>query len=341
MTAPELYWLDAGHWDIFVAIYLFLGGVSGGAYVVASIAETVAGRSEYDGYEHVSRWGLLTAFVTIAVGSITLLLHLSGPFIRAFTFPVSFTNWTSWMAIGTWVIVLFSLLVTVRLLWATFGAEATTDPSGLPRHLVAKLGVEGLVDRLADATRPAGVVDIGVRLVGVGLAVLVVIYTGLLLSDVGWNVPLWDPRLLPLLFLASGVSAGTAAVVMLAQLASDIDSHLVHRFSLFDDAAITAEVVILGVLLYTLTTGGVAATETYASLTGPYGPLLWVGVLGLGLVVPLLISGAQQAVELLREENRLMTKPICSAKFGLVIAGSFMLRFLIIYAAIHQPVVVG
>ncbi|MCL9813296.1 NrfD/PsrC family molybdoenzyme membrane anchor subunit [Natranaeroarchaeum aerophilus] len=341
MTAPELFWLEAGHWDIFVAVYLFLGGVSGGSYVVASIAETVAGRSEYDGYEHVTRWGLLTAFVTIAVGSITLLLHLSGPFIRAFTFPVSFTNWTSWMAIGTWVIVLFSLLVTVRLLWATFGAKATADPSGLPRQLVAKLGVEGLLDRLADATRPTGILDMGVRLVGVGLAVLVVVYTGLLLSDVGWNVPLWDPRLLPLLFLASGVSAGTAAVVMLAQLASNIDSHLVHRFSLFDDAVITVEIVILGILLYTLATGGVAATETYASLTGPYGPLLWVGVLGLGLVVPLLISGAQQAVEFLREENKLMTKPICSAKFGLVIAGSFMLRFLIVYAAIHQPVVVG
>ena len=340
MAITGIWWLDAGHWDVFVAVYLFLGGVSGGAYVAASIAETVADRSEYSGYEHVKRWGLLTAFVTIAVGSITLLLHLSGPFLRAFTFPVSFTNWTSWMAIGTWVIVLFSLLVTVRLLWATFGAEATDDPSGLPRHLLAKTGLEGLLDRVADTTRPSGIVKMGVRTVGVGLAVLVVVYTGLLLSEVGWNVPLWDPRLLPPLFLASAVSAGTATVVMITHLTSDIDNHLVHRFSLFDDAVITAEIGILCVLLYTLATGNIAATETYAMLTGTYGLLLWVGVMGLGLVIPLLISGAQQAVALVREENVLMTKRICSIKFGLVILGSMLLRFLVVTAAVKQPILV-
>ena len=338
MIATGIWWLDAGHWDVFVAVYLFLGGVSGGAYVAASIAEAVAGRSECRGYEHVNRWGLLTAFVAIAVGSITLLLHLSGPLLRAVTFPVSFTNWSSWMAIGTWVIVLFSLLVTVRLLWATFGAEATDDPSGLPRRPLAKLGIEDLLDRLADTTRPSGMLDVGVRLVGFGLAVLVVVYTGLLLGEVGWNVPLWDPRLLPLLFLASAVSAGTATVVLITQLTSDIDTHLVHQFSLFDDAVITVEIIILGVLLYTLATGGLAATETYATLTGTYGFLLWVGVIGLGLVAPLTISGAQQAVELVRDKNVLMTKRVCSMKFGLVILGSMLLRFLVVTAAVKQPI---
>ncbi|MFC7209384.1 NrfD/PsrC family molybdoenzyme membrane anchor subunit [Natronoarchaeum sp. GCM10025321] len=73
--------------------------------------------------------------------------------------------------------------------------------------------------------------------------------------------------MLPLLFLASGFSAGIAAVLMLSQLASDIDSHLVHRFSILDDAIIIVEIVVLAALLYTLSTGGPADTETYASLT--------------------------------------------------------------------------
>ncbi|MFC7212464.1 NrfD/PsrC family molybdoenzyme membrane anchor subunit [Natronoarchaeum sp. GCM10025321] len=341
MTAPELYWLDAGHWDVFVAIYLFLGGLSGGAFLVASLAEVIGSRSGYEGYEYVTKWGFLTSFLTIAAGSITLLLHLSGPFLRAFTFPVQFTNWSSWMAIGTWVIVIFSFLVMFRAIWATFGTEATDDPSGLPRHVVARTGFEGYIDRAADTTRPTGLAAVAVQVIGIVLAVLLIVYTALLLSDVGWNVPLWNPNILPLLFLASGFSAGIAAVLMLSQLASDIDSHLVHRFSILDDAIIIVEIVVLAALLYTLSTGGPADTETYASLTEGYGLLLWVGVLGLGLVVPLVISGAQQVVEFLREENVLMTKRICTTKFGLVIAGSFMLRFVIIYAAIHQPVYVG
>lgn len=344
MTTTGVWWVGSGHWDIFVAIYLFLGGISGGAFLVASIAEWLGERSDSEGYGYITRWGWTLSFATIVVGSWTLLAHLSGPFLRAFMFTVRFTNWSSWMAIGTWVVVVFSLLVMVRMFWATFGAEATDDASGLPRNLINRLGNNffvdlgvDLLDWVADRTRPTGLAHTVTSVVGVGLAIMLVIYTALLLSAVGWNVPLWNETLLPPLFVASGFSAGIAMVIAVAYQLHDLDSHLVHRFGKLDDAVIVVEIGVLAALLYTLSTGGVTAAATLNNLTSGLGLLLLVGVVAAGLLAPLAISAAQQLVG---ESSLLATKRVTTMKFGLVIAGSFLLRFLLVFTAIQQPIVV-
>ena len=344
MTAPGVWWIGSGHWDIFVAIYLFLGGISGGAFLVATLAEWFDSRDDSDGYDVITRWGWTLSFGTIVVGSWTLLAHLSGPFLRAFLFPVRFTNWSSWMAIGTWVVVVFSFFVMARMIWATFGTEATDDASGLPRHVVNRLGnnllVDWVVDLLdwgADRTRPTGLARKLTNVIGVGLAIMLVIYTALLLSAVGWNVPLWNEALLPPLFVASGFSAGIALVITVAYQLHDIDTHLVHRFGKLDDVVIVAEVGVLAALLYTLSVGGVTASATLANITSGVGLLLLIGVVGAGLFVPLAISTAQM---LSNETSALSTKQVTTMKFGLVIAGSFLLRVLLVFTAIQQPIVV-
>lgn len=339
MTSFGLWWGGVGHWDVFVAIYLFLGGISGGSFLVASIAEWFGERRQQAGYAHISRWGWTLSFGTIVVGSWTLLAHLSGPFLRAFMFPVKFTNWTSWMAIGTWVVVTFSLVVMARMIWATFGTAAVDDPSGLPRHLVDRVGfgLTDLVDRGADLTRPTGVLRRFVQVAGVGLAVMLVIYTALLLSAVGWLVPLWNQTLLPPLFVASGFSAGIALVIAVTAWQNDLDGGLVHRFGLLDDAVIVVEGVVLATLLYTLTTGGAAAARTVDGLTSGSGLLLLVGMVSAGLLLPLAISAAQ---ELFGSDSLLASRQVTTAKFGLVIAGSFLLRVLLIFTALQQPIIV-
>ena len=344
MTTTGVWWIGSGHWDIFVAIYLFLGGISGGAFIVATLAEWLGERNDSEGYGYITRWGWTLSFATIVVGSWTLLAHLSGPFLRAFMFPVRFTNWSSWMAIGTWVVVVFSLLVMARMFWATFGAEATDDASGLPRNLVNRLGNNffvdlgvDLLDWVADRTRPTGLAHKLTSVVGVGLAIMLVIYTALLLSAVGWNVPLWNETLLPPLFVASGFSAGIAMVIAVSYQLHDLDSHLVHRFGKLDDAVIVVEIGVLAALLYTLSVGGLTASETLASLTSGVGLLLLVGVVAGGLLAPLAISAAQQLVD---DASVLATKRVTTMKFGLVIAGSFLLRFMLVFTAIQQPIVV-
>ncbi len=337
MTATGLWWHGSGHWDVFVAIYLFLGGISGGAFLVASLAEWLGERNESEGYGYITRWGWTLSFATIVVGSWTLLAHLSGPFLRAFMFPVRFTNWSSWMAIGTWIVVIFSLLVMARMIWATFGTEAVDDASGLPRHIVDRFGLTDYVDRGADLTRPTGLIHRVTSVVGVGLAVMLVIYTALLLSAVGWNVPLWNETLLPPLFVASGFSAGIAMVIAVTYQLHDLETHLVHRFGTLDDAVIVAEIGVFAALLYTLSAGGVTATATLENITSGVGLLLLIGVVGAGLLAPLAISAAQHLVG---EASVLATKRVTTMKFGLVITGSFLLRFMLVFTAIQQPIVV-
>jgi len=345
MTAFGLWWGASGKWDIFVAIYLFLGGISGGAFLVASIAEWLGERADHEGYAFITRWGWTLSFGTIVVGSWTLLAHLSGPFLRAFMFPVKFTNWTSWMAVGTWVVVTFSLVVMARMIWATFGAEATDDPSGLPRHVVDRLGNNlfvdwgiDLVDWGADRTRPTGVLRRLVQVGGVGLAIMLVVYTALLLSAVNWMVPLWNQTLLPPLFVGSGFSAGIAMVIAVTYWQNDLDTHLVHRFGLLDDAVIVAEAVVLAALLYTLTTGGYGAARTLDGLTSGFGLVLLVGMVATGLLLPLAISAAQS---LAGSGSMLSSRGVTTMKFGLVIAGSFLLRILLIFTAVQQPIIVA
>ncbi len=339
MILTGAWWVGSGHWDIFVAIYLFLGGIAGGAFLVASITEWLGDcNPNSEGYGVVTRWGWTLSFTTIVAGSWTLLAHLSGPFLRAFMFPVRFTNWSSWMAIGTWVVVAFSVVVMARMIWATFGTEAVDDASGLPRHIVDRVGfgLTDLVDRVADLTRPTGLARKVTSVVGVGLAILLVIYTALLLSAVGWNVPLWNEALLPPLFVASGFSAGIAMVIAVTYQMHDLDSRLVHRFAKLDDAVIVVEIGVLAALLYTLSSGGLTASETLTNLTSGVGLLLFVGVVAGGLLAPLAISAAQQLAD---EASMLATKRVTTMKFGLVIAGSFMLRVLLVFTAVQQPIV--
>jgi hypothetical protein len=56
-----------------------------------------------------------------------------------------------------------------------------------------------------------------------------------------------------------------------------------------------------------------------------------------GLLLPLAISAAQ---ELLGSDSLLASRQVTTAKFGLVIAGSFLLRVLLIFTALQQPIIV-
>ncbi|MEF8937221.1 MAG: hypothetical protein V5A32_04630 [Halovenus sp.] len=87
--------------------------MSGGSYLT-SVASSVLFRPRVEGPEEIfaceetSRWGAVIGVIAIAVGGVALLSHLGAP-VRALTFPVLFSNFGSWLVIGTWFIVLFAL----------------------------------------------------------------------------------------------------------------------------------------------------------------------------------------------------------------------------------------
>lgn len=351
--ADGLIWMLEHHWDLKIAIYLFFGGLAGGAYLTGFASDVMSLRREGEAAEAMratSRWGLIAAVVGIAVGGIVLFTHLGAP-LRALLFPVLFVNFGSWLVIGTWTIVLFTVLAMIQAFWQIWGQRDDEDPSVFPRWITrwlqtrSEVPIEDWLTRLAAWSRPSTTVRLAIGVVGAFFGVLLIVYTALLLSDVSWLVPAWDGTLLPLLFLASGVSMGIAATAGLTAIFQGVFGTGVHELSLVDDLVIIGELAVLGTLVWTLSQGGPAALATYDLLMTDMATLLWGGVIAVGLVLPLLLSAALLVAERrmdLHADDRLqrLAKATYTAKFGLVVLGGLMLRYVALFMAVKAPLAV-
>lgn len=289
-------------WGLLVGVYLFLEALAGGAFATGFFADLLGGRDP--SYRKTALWGMVTAFLAIVIGAPILLSHLGAP-TRALLFPVLFTNFSSWMTVGVWVIVLFALVALAQLVWMYLDRSAF-------RAGRWALGIIGLI-----------------------LGVVLMVYTAELLSTSG-TIPLWHPTLLPLLFLASGFSTGIAAALIPAMYLGGTRDGL-QAFSLVIDAFIVIELVGVVLLLQFLETADTAAAATLGELNTELAVYFWGLFVAVGLVAPLALSlllvlrgrQGQKAGSRLRYAY--------TAQFGLVLLGGFVLRMVVLYAAVKQP----
>ena len=357
-----LVWLTQQEYGWYIAAYLFFSGLAGGAYLTGVAADVVGRRagdaSTKRSMRPITQWGVVLSLMAIAAGMFFLLFfHLGAP-LRAMLFPLLFTNFGSWLVIGTWIIVLFTTVAALQALWLLWHPNRITvkgrvrdDPvgtSGFPRRITTRIeawsGIPldtGLA-RVAVRTDPGRAGQLVLSGVGSGLALGMVAYTGLKLGEVSATVPLWDGALLPFLFLASALSIGLAATVGATILFEGIDGVNVTAFSVADDAVILAEIVVLTLLLATLSSGGPGAVAAFELLTAEHALVFWGGVVAVGLVLPLGLSVALIAVERrvdLHASERLarFVRGAYTMKFGFVVLGGVALRYLIIVAAYNAP----
>ncbi len=370
----EWLWLPHVHWGVLIATYLFLGGVAGGAYLTsawASFMRSLLGTerflakillAESKDPDHrfacaeTSRWGSVIALFSIGIGSIALLSHLGAP-LRALTFAWNFTNYGSWMVIGTWLIILFSLLALLEALWLHFGRDLE-DESGLslfPRRILGWVdgvmpwrsdrGIVWAIDVVADLTRIPGVARGAFRVLGSVLAVLVVVYTAMLLSDLA-SVPMWSRTYLPFIFLMSGVSTGISAALLGTVLSGGALTRINHRFCLTDDVIIIVELLAIGALLsFLANSANVGAQATLLELLGTFQLEFVGGVLILGTSLPVVISLTVTALHQFTEfgesafGRRILTYGY-GTKYVLVLVGGYLLRYVVLLAAVKTPLAV-
>ncbi|MEF8975410.1 MAG: NrfD/PsrC family molybdoenzyme membrane anchor subunit [Halapricum sp.] len=371
----EWLWLPHVHWAEFIALYLFLGGVAGGSYVTSGWAslmkslmdadDSALGRillASTDDESHryscaeTARWGSVLSVLSIAVGGVALLSHLGAP-LRALTFPVLFTNYGSWLVIGTWVIVLFTTVAALETLWLHFGSnlQSQSGTSMFPRRILGWIdrflpmlsdrGIVWLLDLIADKTRLPSRVHGALRLVGGGLALLLIAYTAMLLSDVT-VVPLWERTYLPVIFLLSGVSTGISAALLGTVASGGALTRTNHRFCLTDDVIIVVELVAIGLLLSFLSNSSNAAADlTLSTLFGTFGLEFVGGVLILGTAFPVVLS---ITVTMLHQFTDFGETPLgarlltggYAAKYSFVLVGGFLLRYVVLLAAVKTPLAV-
>ncbi len=215
--------LKTPDWHMLIVWYFFVGGIAGGAYFTAAIADNFGGARD----RGVVRLGYLLALPLIAVCGILLILDLGVP-SRFLNMLGAFKFWDP-MSIGAWMLGVFGLFAFVSAALSFSASEAT----------------------IAFRRR--------FSLVGTITGFFLASYTGVLLSATA--LPFWsDGRLMGALFLASGASTGMAAISLLLFLSGESAGEGFKKVKHADRFAMVFELILLAVFLALL--GSAAAPLT-------------------------------------------------------------------------------
>jgi formate-dependent nitrite reductase membrane component NrfD len=149
-------------------------------------------------------------------------------------------------------------------------------------------------------------------LVGTLFGFFLASYTGVLLS--GTALPFWsEARLMGPLFLASGASTGMAAISLFLLFGGASAADGVAAIKRADRVSIVIELVMLALFLALL--GSAAQPIT----SGHLATLFWGGLVGLGLLVPLVLDFTAHRVRALN-----------AVAAVLVLVGGFVLRYVVL-----------
>ena len=263
-------------WEMMIVWYFFLGGIAGGAYFTAAIADNFGGARD----RQVARAGYGLSLPLVMACGVLLIADLGVP--TRFLNMLRVLKFWDPMSIGAWVVGAFGMFSFVSSV-LSFSTSARTDA------LRRKIG-----------------------LVGIFFGFFLASYTGVLLSSSAQ--PFWsEARLMGALFLASGASTGMAAISLILFLTGASAGEGWGKVKKADRYSMVFELCVLAILLALL--GSAAKPLT----SGHFAPLFWGGLVGVGLIVPLLLDLVGHRVKTLAALSAL-----------LVLAGGFVLRYVVL-----------
>lgn len=291
------------NWGLPVALDLFLAAMGAGAFLLA-VATDFAGSRKY---RTVSTTAAFIAPWPAIVGVLLLVVDLGKP-LRFWGMMMSRSgdgylgvkapyvgfNPASTMSWGTWVL---SLFVILSLCYIGASLIAYPFPWGAT---VKKL----------------------VGLAGVPFALMVMVYTGVLLSASSNSV--WNTYMLPVAFVASAMVTGVASVILVLAVLRFLgvieeESSYIPQLEKLNSRLIVFQLVAVVLFMVALL---VAKAPLGAVVGGLFAPVWWVAVIGLGLIVPLLYGFKGK-----------LRKPQSSVVVAaLVLFGGFCLRYVILVA---------
>lgn len=303
-------------WGWLIIIYLFMGGLGAGAYLTSF----AAGKGWIGNSPALTRVGYYLAGPIVALGTILLVFDLGQGLKKPWLLIGLIMNPRSVM---TWGVYILAVFICVGLLVAFFVFKKKKVSNAI-------LNV-GAILALATGT-----------------------YTGLLLGAIQ-AVPLWNSFLLPVLFVISAISTGmslTAIIAHFTEKGKETDERKVSQIHLF---LVGAEMILIATLFGTILAGSkgqIGIESVNMILSGSLSMPFWVLLVALGLVIPFLVFAINYS-KLAKSKSKLQAdgasagkgeQAAASAK-GLgsgsilavdagVIIGGFVLRYLMIFAAL-------
>lgn len=319
-------------WNWSVVVYLFVAGVSAGASAISSFAYLLSGRK----YESIIRLGAYIAPFPLIFGLVCLIYDLERPYL--FWKLMITVRPLSVMSLGSWLLLLFSILSFINLyLWLPdrFDIARSLLGRGWGKSRIGRIFRTGrLLDWLQrnKLRRLRG----PIALVGIPIALLVGIYTGVLLSVLAAR-PFWNNPMLPMLFLISALKTGMAAICMAGWFVRRHPEERMHEMPFvrtIDSVLIALSVVAIALYVFGLYASPESASQAPALIMGgEFTLLFWGAAVVIGILVPL----SYKAYEFL---PAVRGNGIIERHGGLIsglvtvcaLLGGFYLRYVIVYA---------
>jgi len=153
------------------------------------------------------------------------------------------------------------------------------------------------------------------------LAFGVAIYSGFVVSFVG-GIKIWNSAIIPMLFVIAGIGGGLSILLLVT----------LGNAALGADIAVATRYVLIGYAIFMIIYLWVATYESVAArdsviriIKGDIAPVFWLGVVLLGLIVPIILLFASTA------SASLIIAAICA------IIGGVALRYVILKAGVYSP----
>ncbi|MDZ7742049.1 MAG: NrfD/PsrC family molybdoenzyme membrane anchor subunit [Bacteroidota bacterium] len=288
-------YLNIWHWQI--PLYLFLGGLAAGILFFAALWTIKGKEDKYPASVKIAPF--ITPFILV-IGLIALFWDLKHKlyFWQLYT-TIRFESPMSW---GAWTLM---VVTPISFIWCALNIKV----------IFPKWDWKYSWLKEAEAFFRRNLIIISWILLISSL--ILGVYTGILFSAFNAR-PLWNTSILGPLFLASGLSAGAAAIVLFSK----------DHFERVQMARI--DLIIIAIELFLIIhmfMGFLASTQVQIDaanlfLGGPYTTPFWLFVVAIGMVFPAIL-------EILEIRGYRMPHFIAPV---LIMFGSLMLRFIIAYA---------
>lgn len=287
--------LEIWHWHI--PLYLFLGGLAAGILFFAALFVVLGKEDKYKGA--IRRAPIIVPFILV-IGLTALFFDLKHKlyFWQLYT-TIRIESPMSW---GAWTLM---AITPLSMVWVAMHIR-----EWLPNW-------DWKFDILKEVETLLLKYKIYIAWAIVFLSVILGIYTGILFSAFNAR-PLWNTSILGPLFLASGLSAGAATIIL---------------FSRTHEERVTfakIDVMIIGIELFLIIhmfMGFLASTQVQIEaanlfLGGPYTAPFWIFVVIIGMIIPAVLEFLE-----LKNYKIPVVIPVVMVLFG-----SLMLRFIFAYA---------
>src|SRR5262245_54605778 len=299
--------LKSADWPVLIDIYFFLGGLAGGAFVVATVAHLLDGRR----YRDVVRAGYYIAFLAVLPCPILLIADLGLPTRFLHMMMVSKPSTAIGMdavTVGPFHMKPFSPMSVGSWALLVFGGCATL--AALDTFLEQRGG------------KSIGGLRLVVGLIGSVFGFFLAAYPGVLLGATAR--PLFvNGHWLGALFLAIGASTGAAAIALVLSLVGGAAADTLGRLMRVSVFVLIIQLVALALFVVSVNGAGSAGIGRAlgALIGGQYAVTFWLGAVVVGAIVPLLIQLRQRP-----------GTPMAMLASLLVLIGGFITKYVIIAA---------